>query len=66
MAEKKAAAIPAHLRHCRVRAYTSMALHAAPAHLNQTGLAFSNPPLAEAKFALHLCRPICQLTAWPG
>jgi hypothetical protein len=54
---KKAAAIPAHLRRCRVRAYTSIALRAAPAHLNRTGLAFSNPPLAEAKFALRSIPP---------
>ena len=40
---KKTAVIPVHLRRCRVRAYTGMALHAAPPHLNRTCLVFSNP-----------------------
>ncbi|MBU1734802.1 MAG: hypothetical protein KJ692_06160, partial [Verrucomicrobia bacterium] len=56
---KKTAAILTHLRRCRACAYRSIALRATPAHLSQTYLAFSNPPLAEAKSALRRqCRPI--------
>jgi len=40
---KKTAAIPAYLRRCRARAYTSIAPRATPAHLSQTCLVFSNP-----------------------
>ena len=53
---KKAAAIPAHMARCRALAYTGIALRAAPAQLNRTGLAFSNPPLAETKFSPRLHR----------
>jgi len=62
---KKAAAIPAHMVRCRALAYTGIALRAAPAHLNRTGLAFSNPstssenqirPTLASGFALRYAR----------
>jgi len=56
---KKTTAIPAHLRRYRARAYTGIALRAAPTHLNQTDLAFSNPDKSgsEIRPATHAAQP---------
>jgi hypothetical protein len=53
---KKAAAISGRLPVSRVRIELSLMLHAAHRHSAQACLVFSNPPLAEAKFAPRLHR----------